>query len=473
MAVWSSVDLDQLSSDFRLDAEHYKPEYLSQDAHTAARDTAQLARIASVSDGNHLSIATEFDNEGVRYLRGQDLSDFFISDADPIYIPESSYKALARSHMFPGDVLVGIVGTIGTVGLVTERHGRLTGNCKLAIVRPRQLPGEYIAAYLASSVGQNEIRRRVRGAVQMGLILPDLKQLPIVQPSAHLLGSVVALVKRAEALRQSSLDVMKSAEDAVTDLLGLGDFDTTETLCYEASFDKLSKANRFGAEFFMPCKERMLNALREQSSGSIGLHFHSAKDLIDPARAARMESLRNFDLADALTFVLDNRCPETPGSDLGSTKKVIESGDIVISKLRSYLRQIALVRVQGVSPAVASTEFIVLRHKGKTPFVSTAAFLIFLRGTPVQTILKWSQDGSQHPRFTEDELLSIPIPDKLREISPLVETLFDRFLAERKEADECLRKASSLIEQGVLASSSDTNQVTHLHQRTIPSLRMK
>ena len=89
-------------------------------------------------------------------------------DADPIYIPEKIYRTLTRSHMLAGDVLVGIVGTIGSVGLVTKRHGNLTGNCKLAIIRAHTLAPEYIAAYLGSRIGQNEIQRQIRGAVQMG-----------------------------------------------------------------------------------------------------------------------------------------------------------------------------------------------------------------------------------------------------------------------------------------------------------------
>jgi restriction endonuclease S subunit len=84
--------------------------------------------------------------------------------------------------MFPGDVLVSIVGTIGSVGLVTDRHGKLTGSCKLAIIRPHALPAEYVAVYLASRPGQNEIERRIRGAVQMGLILPDMKEIPVPIP---------------------------------------------------------------------------------------------------------------------------------------------------------------------------------------------------------------------------------------------------------------------------------------------------
>jgi type I restriction enzyme, S subunit len=43
--------------------------------------TEPLWQVADVSDGNHISIADEFTELGVRYLRGQDLGDFFVSEA--------------------------------------------------------------------------------------------------------------------------------------------------------------------------------------------------------------------------------------------------------------------------------------------------------------------------------------------------------------------------------------------------------
>jgi restriction endonuclease S subunit len=39
--------------------------------------------------------------------------------------------------------------------------------------------------------------------------------------------------------------------------------------------------------------------------------------------------------------------------------------------------------------------------------------LVYLRSVPVQRILKWCQSGSNHPRFMEEDLLSIKLPDKL------------------------------------------------------------
>jgi type I restriction enzyme S subunit len=453
MAVWSSVEIEDLSEDFRLDAEHYQPEYLRQEKAMAKLPHVALGKVASVSDGNHLSIADDFADEGVRYLRGQDLSDFFIGDADPIYIPERTYKALARSHMFAGDVLVGIVGTIGSVGLVTKRHGKLTGNCKLAIVRARELPAEYLAAYLASRVGQNEIQRRIRGAVQMGLILPDLRNLPVIIPSDAQGIAVVRAVQGAERNRERSRELVAKAEKLLTASIGLAHLDLSVSLFYERDFSDLQAANRFGAEYFMPCKQRVLDALAAQPGRLLGEHCSSVRELFDPRDARRGENVRNFDLSDALDPVLDDRVEPMSAVEVGSTKKNFRAGDIVISRLRSYLREIALVRTSPGVPAVGSSEFIVLRPREDAGSKLTPeTLLIYLRSLPVQTILKWSQDGSQHPRFNEDDLLAIPVPSSVERIAPKVDALVNEALTARAEAARLLEAAKSEVERLVLGT---------------------
>ena len=451
MAVWSSVEVDDLSKDFRLDAEHYQPEYLAQERATTKRHSVELQTVADVSDGNHLSIAEEFSESGVRYLRGQDLSDFFISDADPIYIPDKIYRTLIRSHILAGDVLVGIVGTIGSVGLVTKRHGNLTGNCKLAIIRAHALPAEYIAGYLTSRIGQNEIQRRIRGAVQMGLILPDLKTLPIVVPTDMERETIVSLIREAEVSRERSRELIQDAENLLTEAVGLSSVDFSESLSYERPFADLSAARRFGAEFFMPCKQRVLDALAQKSRGPLSMYYASARDLFDPNVARRGDMVRNFDLTDALNPVLDNRLPPVLAHEVGSTKKRLRAGDVVISRLRAYLREIALVRTTDTIPAVGSTEFIVLRRRGiEKRSLSQETLLIFLRSLPVQTILKWSQDGSQHPRFNEDGLLAIPVPIALENVSPQVDKVVNKALAAQAEALQLLAEATAEVEELVL-----------------------
>ncbi len=89
-----------------------------------------------------------------------------------------------------------------------------------------------------------------------------------------------------------------------------------------------------------------------------------------------------------------------------SAKKIGRSGDVIISRLRSYLKQVAWIP-EAIHSAYLTTEFVVLRSRNNSPI---AHLLPFLLSNPVQTVLHWSQDGSEHPRFKEEVLLSLNIP---------------------------------------------------------------
>jgi hypothetical protein len=122
-----------------------------------------------------------------------------------------------------------------------------------------------------------------------------------------------------------------------------------------------------------------------------------------------------FDTSDAQEGIVVPRKQPIRVRDIGSAKKVIEANDLIVSRLRPYLRQVAFV-----DPAVAerasealllcSTEFFVLRPLDP----QSLAFLVpFLLSRPVQTVLAAAQEGGHHPRFNEATLLGLPVPEEL------------------------------------------------------------
>lgn len=447
MAVWSIIPKETLSSEARWDPEHFRPEFLAQANAIATLPHLPLDAVGKVSDGNHLSIAEEFCDEGVRYLRGQDLSDFFISDTDPIYIPTKHYSLLTRSHMHPGDVLVCIVGAnTGQVGLVTDRHGKLTGSCKLGIVRPSSLPSEYVAAYLASTIGQREIISRIRGSGQTGLILPDLKKIPIVKPADGFRDRIVGLVQEGQRARAVVADRLADAEAVLIDALKLARVDLSQSLAFERPFSELLAAKRWGAEYYMPAKYRVLSALSSKPHRRLSEQFSSVNEIFKPENARKQGAVRNFDLSDALNLFIDDSKESMPARSVGSTKKWIRPGDLIVSRLRSYLKEIALVRTS--APAVASTEFVVLRPQRSAIDVRTLA--VYLLSPPVQAVLRWSQDGSNHPRFDEAQLLAMPIPEAVADAATFVNDLVDEAILARQRSDSLLAESKAAIDEFVL-----------------------
>ncbi|MBB3113209.1 hypothetical protein FHS18_005312 [Paenibacillus phyllosphaerae] len=122
-------------------------------------------------------------------------------------------------------------------------------------------------------------------------------------------------------------------------------------------------------------------------------------------------------------------------SSLNSQKKLLQPGDVIISRLRPYLRQVGFVDRQLVEKFqtdtlfACSTEFYVLRPKKAG---DPLAFLVpYLLSEPIQTIFANAVEGSQHPRFNEDVLLSLLVPETIVEerdhLSQLVTTAISSY----------------------------------------------
>jgi hypothetical protein len=99
-----------------------------------------------------------------------------------------------------------------------------------------------------------------------------------------------------------------------------------------------------------------------------------------------------------------------------SSKKRALPGDVVISRLRPYLRQVALVHPGALTaapgrPLALSTEFYVLAPREGD---DDLAFLVpFLLSAGAQASLASAQEGGHHPRVPRASLFALRVPRAL------------------------------------------------------------
>lgn len=453
MAVWSGVKISALSERMRLDAEHYQPAYLRFAAR--ARSGSSLRDV--VREIIHPAELTRaYEEEGIAILLAQNIRPFRLDFSVRAYMPPKVRPLLVRSLLAEGDVVMTRSGAnfgdtacyFGPPNGIPEYFA--CADC--LVLKPKSVLPGYLAAYFNSRMGRALLTRGAYGAAQPH-IAPSYLWTMFLPRIGDAEEEVHQKVVEAWKHKQRSSDVFEKAEAALVISLGLGNLDTSVTLGYARKFANLQTANRFGAEYFMPCKQRALDGLAAKPGKPLGAHCESVREMFDPTDARRGEQMRNFDLTDALEPVLDDRMAPMPAAEIGSMKKRFQAGDLVISRLRSYLREIALVRTSPAVPAVGSSEFIVLRRRttGKGS-LTPETLLVFLRSVPVQTILKWSQDGSQHPRFNETDLLAIPVPDAVLAAAPRIDALVHEALTARAAAGRLLEEAKAEVESLVLGS---------------------
>jgi hypothetical protein len=159
-----------------------------------------------------------------------------------------------------------------------------------------------------------------------------------------------------------------------------------------------------------------------------------------------------LDTSDAREGIITFRKRPVDGDAIGSAKKIIEPHQVIISRLRPYLRQVALVdagmQVPSGTLLICSTEFFVLSG---TDGRSIAFLVPFLLTEQVQAVLAASQEGGHHPRFDDSVLLNLPIP----------EAVLRRRDEDSASVEECVR----LVRQ----SEAHMVQMVQTHARSLNS----
>ncbi|AKV03830.1 hypothetical protein AKJ09_10493 [Labilithrix luteola] len=162
--------------------------------------------------------------------------------------------------------------------------------------------------------------------------------------------------------------------------------------------------------------ERHLAAMRAGDGVPLG-------DLV-VERRERIETSKQpdaivLDTTHAREGVLDIAAALRDGGGAKSAKKAAVVGDLVVSRLRPYLRQIALVHPSALAscagveerPVALSTEFYVLAPKRSG---EDLAFLLpFLLGAEAQAALADAQEGGHHPRVPRESLFALRVPHAL------------------------------------------------------------
>lgn len=172
-----------------------------------------------------------------------------------------------------------------------------------------------------------------------------------------------------------------------------------------------------------------------------------SKEAITPKKADSAFSYLILDTGDVKEGFIKNKAVIS-SKEIGSTKKVLRAGDVIVSRLRPYLRQVGYVDKEFINnqPAntivACSTEFYVLRSNSDISYLAP-----LLLTDKSQEILCQSQEGGHHPRFNKDILESLVFNEKELRSKTTITSQF-------KESILFLRKGESQIQDLLLKISS-------------------
>jgi hypothetical protein len=166
---------------------------------------------------------------------------------------------------------------------------------------------------------------------------------------------------------------------------------------------------------FVLAPERHVAIAQAGDGVPLGELVEERSDRIDPTEASGAVVLDTSHARDGILDVAGALRDVAGGK---SAKKRALTGDLVVSRLRPYLRQIAfvhpraLVAAQG-RPLALSTEFYVLAPRARG---QDLAFLVpFLLSPEAQRALAGAQEGGHHPRVPRASLFALRVPRALVE----------------------------------------------------------
>jgi len=200
----------------------------------------------------------------------------------------------------------------------------------------------------------------------------------------------------------------------------------------------LQRESKLVAEFYQKERTDTETELKQISKNRIRDIFTERKDVIKPSEIT--ENHRVFDLGDSLNQILKYSTNlESP--DYCSVKKRAFEGDFIISRLRSYLKEMAVVPRSDHITAL-STEYLVFYSDTNIP---AKLLLPFSLTSHVQRILKWSQTGNEHPRFDVSAYKNIYIPCVLEDKNLEICSLVDTMISEYEKAEQIINNAIKIV----------------------------
>ena len=448
----SEIKLSELERTSRIDSEFYKKENLAIQFLLKNTKSLPLTEYVTVSDGNHMSISDNFSETGVPYYRGQDIHDFFIENANPICIPKSIFDlgTMQRSHLKKHDVLMSIVGTIGEISIVTT-DANATCSCKLAILRPKKnVSSEIIALYLQSKYGQNQIRKFIRGAVQMGFILEDINQIFVPAFSKDFQSKIESLVKSAHERLEESKSLYVQAENLLLSELGMSNENPSEnsSSCGGSAnvsikrFSDVFQSGRLDSEYY----QKKYDLIEEKISHLETLQISEIGKLNDKNFSPEENAeYKYIELADIGNQGEISSCTLAKGSELPTrARRIVHKGDVLVSSIEGSLQSCAIVPSE-FDGALCSTGFYVIEPET----INAETLLIMLKSENIQLLLKKGCSGTILTNISKEEFLKIRIPFLPPEIQSKIASLVQSSFVCRAESRQLLQNAKTLVEQEI------------------------
>ncbi len=154
-----------------------------------------------------------YRDSGALFLRIQNVGYNELRLEDVAFVQPPDNAEAVRTKVQPGDILLSITADLGRTAVIPEGLGEAYANQHLAVLRVNNIDANFLSAFLASDLGQKQLKRLDRVGVKSGLNFDDIRSLQIPLPPPSEQRRIAAILDKAAAIRRKRQEALALTDE--------------------------------------------------------------------------------------------------------------------------------------------------------------------------------------------------------------------------------------------------------------------
>lgn len=453
----------------RMDSEYFQKHYLKNIEEIKKNGFTRLKENIEYLSGGATPLGAEYENEGIPFLRVQNIMQNYFNLNDVVYINKKQDEEIKRTRLKERDVLLTITGvSFGKSAVVPKELSDANINQhSVKITLDKNLNPYFLSTFLNCSFGKLQSNKNVVGVTRPALDYDVIKNFNIPKLQFYFQNKIEELISESTKITKSFQLRYFQAEEILLQEVGLdapSEFDRIENqnVNIKSFKDTFGTTGRLDAEYYQKKYEVIIEKIKTQKHDTLksiisinksiepGSNYYSNDE--EGLPFMRISDFSKFGLTEpnkklTLDFVKDN---QDKIDELMPTKNTIlfsKDGTVGIAhQLREDFKGL--------------TSSAILHLKVKNEKVILPEYLtLTLNSKLVQMQAERDAGGSiiQHWRKEEIENVIVPIIDykKQIEIAQLIEESFSL----KKQSEHLLEVAKRAVEIAI----EEDEETAHLY----------